>query len=130
MHRVSISEQFCYHYTRKPCVGGSLHAIITGLCKSRCKARSAQRLLHSPVIITHKNDRTILFPEAQRGLTYFFVRPPNEKARMDATTRENAKNLASVSPAAPPPPPPAGADRKSTRLNSSHMSISYAVFCL
>src|SRR6202042_2509355 len=26
--------------------------------------------------------------------------------------------------------PPANADRKSTRLNSSHMSISYAVFCL
>src|SRR5690242_21620277 len=25
---------------------------------------------------------------------------------------------------------PRGADRKSTRLNSSHMSISYAVFCL
>src|SRR5207249_11183493 len=32
-----------------------------------------------------------------------------------------------------PPPPAAGgllADRKSTRLNSSHVSISYAVFCL
>src|SRR6266480_5682243 len=28
-------------------------------------------------------------------------------------------------PGAPPP-----GDRKSTRLNSSHMSISYAVFCL
>src|SRR5690242_21147312 len=26
--------------------------------------------------------------------------------------------------------PPGGRDRKSTRLNSSHMSISYAVFCL
>src|SRR5438477_2094340 len=26
--------------------------------------------------------------------------------------------------------PPAVGDRKSTRLNSSHMSISYAVFCL
>src|SRR5690242_21531396 len=26
--------------------------------------------------------------------------------------------------------PPGGQDRKSTRLNSSHMSISYAVFCL
>src|SRR5690242_21482421 len=26
--------------------------------------------------------------------------------------------------------PAAAADRKSTRLNSSHMSISYAVFCL
>src|SRR6266480_6918566 len=29
-----------------------------------------------------------------------------------------------------PPPVPRGRDRKSTRLNSSHMSISYAVFCL
>src|SRR2546430_5166244 len=27
-------------------------------------------------------------------------------------------------------PPPRGADRKSTRLNSSHSQISYAVFCL
>src|SRR5207249_5666891 len=26
--------------------------------------------------------------------------------------------------------PPLGRDRKSTRLNSSHVSISYAVFCL
>src|SRR5207249_5570028 len=40
--------------------------------------------------------------------------------------------------AEPPPRPPrahrrcpsASADRKSTRLNSSHVSISYAVFCL
>src|SRR5258708_31042227 len=33
---------------------------------------------------------------------------------------------------APPPGPlgPAGEDRKSTRLNSSHQIISYAVFCL
>src|SRR5207253_3952568 len=27
-------------------------------------------------------------------------------------------------------PEPAGGDRKSTRLNSSHVAISYAVFCL
>src|SRR6266496_2208590 len=27
-------------------------------------------------------------------------------------------------------PPPAPGDRKSTRLNSSHVEISYAVFCL
>src|SRR3712207_8022697 len=32
-----------------------------------------------------------------------------------------------VAHAATPPPPP---DRKSTRLNSSHANISYAVFCL
>src|SRR4051812_49816359 len=31
---------------------------------------------------------------------------------------------------APSPPRPPARDRKSTRLNSSHMSISYAVFCL
>src|SRR5256885_9638746 len=28
------------------------------------------------------------------------------------------------------PPPPVVEDRKSTRLNSSHLVISYAVFCL
>src|SRR5258707_10406070 len=28
------------------------------------------------------------------------------------------------------PAPPPGKDRKSTRLNSSHANISYAVFCL
>src|SRR5699024_12827988 len=32
--------------------------------------------------------------------------------------------------AAEPPRPEHGRDRKSTRLNSSHVSISYAVFCL
>src|SRR5256885_2510133 len=34
------------------------------------------------------------------------------------------------SPPVPSPPPAAVADRKSTRLNSSHLVISYAVFCL
>src|SRR4051794_41389028 len=33
-------------------------------------------------------------------------------------------------PASADPPPWAPRDRKSTRLNSSHPSISYAVFCL
>src|SRR6266496_5271533 len=35
----------------------------------------------------------------------------------------------SCPPRSVPPPPPAR-DRKSTRLNSSHVEISYAVFCL
>src|SRR2546426_6339583 len=30
----------------------------------------------------------------------------------------------------PPAPPSSSPDRKSTRLNSSHLVISYAVFCL
>src|SRR5258708_35707958 len=33
-------------------------------------------------------------------------------------------------PLAPAPPPEPAGDRKSTRLNSSHQIISYAVFCL
>src|SRR5690349_23119544 len=43
------------------------------------------------------------------------------------------RSLAPEQPPPPPPPPPGGAtmiDRKSTRLNSSHVEISYAVFCL
>src|SRR5207244_11003139 len=35
-----------------------------------------------------------------------------------------------VAPLVPPERPPRLADRKSTRLNSSHQIISYAVFCL
>src|SRR2546430_16200116 len=45
-----------------------------------------------------------------------------------------ALRLAAGRPPSPPSPPPAGGsrrrDRKSTRLNSSHSQISYAVFCL
>src|SRR5699024_12507840 len=36
----------------------------------------------------------------------------------------------SVSASSPDPVPSLSSDRKSTRLNSSHVSISYAVFCL
>src|SRR5260221_7107073 len=35
-----------------------------------------------------------------------------------------------ATPAIRPTPSPAATDRKSTRLNSSHTVISYAVFCL
>src|SRR2546426_6131159 len=39
-------------------------------------------------------------------------------------------SLASPESPSPASHPPAGEDRKSTRLNSSHLVISYAVFCL
>src|SRR5690349_22441080 len=35
-----------------------------------------------------------------------------------------------IDPDDPKAPEPRGLDRKSTRLNSSHVEISYAVFCL
>src|SRR5256885_4820541 len=38
--------------------------------------------------------------------------------------REDSPNISTDSPT------PESADRKSTRLNSSHLEISYAVFCL
>src|SRR6478672_12752121 len=41
-----------------------------------------------------------------------------------ATTRSAPSGVGGGAPSAP------GADRKSTRLNSSHDQISYAVFCL
>src|SRR5207253_8554837 len=48
------------------------------------------------------------------------------------TGKEVIKDHAQASPTAPAqqPPVPQQGDRKSTRLNSSHVAISYAVFCL
>src|SRR5690349_23339865 len=45
-----------------------------------------------------------------------FVEHPLDRARRRGSTRSNDPNPV--------------ADRKSTRLNSSHVEISYAVFCL
>src|SRR3712207_6971907 len=47
-------------------------------------------------------------------------------------SKPNGDETAPVLPSEQPLPAlePAGADRKSTRLNSSHANISYAVFCL
>src|SRR3712207_7604527 len=43
---------------------------------------------------------------------------------------EEEQRLGDHEPAAPPPQEGGDEDRKSTRLNSSHANISYAVFCL
>src|SRR5690606_27285851 len=51
-----------------------------------------------------------------------------ESARSPAGAGAGAGPGARAAAGAPPSPP--GADRKSTRLNSSHVKISYAVFCL
>src|SRR5690606_40165380 len=49
--------------------------------------------------------------------------PPRWRHRAGAAARARR-------PAAPGRPAPDPPDRKSTRLNSSHVKISYAVFCL
>src|SRR5699024_11296444 len=49
--------------------------------------------------------------------------------RTDSITPHRARSP-KAAPPAPRSHPRADGDRKSTRLNSSHVSISYAVFCL
>src|SRR2546426_8112753 len=84
--------------------------------------------------------RSTLFPYT----TLFRSRRP--RARSSTLPSPRARHAVGLpraavrSPPRPraPPPPPFGAprggrpgrDRKSTRLNSSHLVISYAVFCL
>src|SRR3712207_6971776 len=51
-------------------------------------------------------------------------------ARRDALERRDHGGELPAIASSQPPARRAGADRKSTRLNSSHANISYAVFCL
>src|SRR5256885_7331258 len=61
---------------------------------------------------------------------------PEPKLRKDMESLDEARQVPPATPAPPPamaenlPAPSAARDRKSTRLNSSHLVISYAVFCL
>src|SRR5438045_4777033 len=76
---------------------------------------------------------------------FFFIRPRLESTLFPYTTLFRSRPARAPRPRLPPaaprrsrscPPPPAAlpsppaGDRKSTRLNSSHLGISYAVFCL
>src|SRR5690606_40448040 len=99
-------------------------------------------------IISHLNPRDLhSFPTRRSSdlvkygniLTLVFVKQqlacvlPHRKAK-DQSSYQKAYGLTiSLSQLVRPLfllPSPAGEDRKSTRLNSSHVKISYAVFCL
>src|SRR5438309_2896174 len=71
--------------------------------------------------------------EAPRDLHSFPTRRSSDLTRARATSTRGPTRAprARPPPASPTPSPaPRSSDRKSTRLNSSHSSISYAVFCL
>src|SRR3712207_7467678 len=53
-----------------------------------------------------------------------------DRATLRRLTGDGAPVLAAHAAAGAPHPALLAADRKSTRLNSSHANISYAVFCL
>src|SRR6266481_5999934 len=68
-------------------------------------------------------------------MRFFFLmirRPPRSTLFPYTTLFRSPPPAARASPVPPSSPPrrSGGGDRKSTRLNSSHSSISYAVFCL
>src|SRR5574337_1013991 len=73
-----------------------------------------------------------LSPNASGGLTP--LSPPSELQEIPVAIREQSGVLCFHSRGMPVSPGASGMqpreDRKSTRLNSSHHSISYAVFCL
>src|SRR6267378_5086092 len=69
------------------------------------------------------------------GLFFFFlmIRRPPRSTLFPYTTLFRSLRPGGAVPRARPPPPepePDRRDRKSTRLNSSHVENSYAVFCL
>src|SRR6266850_5317151 len=67
------------------------------------------------------------------SLFFFFLmirRPPRSTLFPYTTLFRSRQRLAWPLRREPDPPPTSGQDRKSTRLNSSHLVISYAVFCL
>src|SRR5436309_11743644 len=74
-----------------------------------------------------------------RFFFFLMIRRPPRSTLFPYTTLFRSKEHGCPRPASenprdfPPvgrPLPPEGRDRKSTRLNSSHVKISYAVFCL
>src|SRR5258705_7108581 len=84
--------------------------------------------------------RSTLFPyttlfrssplEAPDGLRYRSTHPTvRAKARAVSAPCHQLRQATNGSGRSPPSGRPDG-DRKSTRLNSSHLGISYAVFCL
>src|SRR3712207_8791015 len=84
---------------------------------------------------------TTLFRSKRRGSRVPYVRQRAvagevRRPRVEGVTaadEEHGEPLRRVGRACPRVPPntaPSATDRKSTRLNSSHANISYAVFCL
>src|SRR5258708_14855873 len=57
-------------------------------------------------------------------------RPPRDRVHAAGGSRPDRYRSSPRAPAGDRGARPAGGDRKSTRLNSSHQIISYAVFCL
>src|SRR2546430_12995765 len=85
-----------------------------------CQRSRRARILFFFFLMIRRPPRSTLFPYT----TLFRSRGP---CRHRVAARQESTHIRSRGPAAVVPPTQ---DRKSTRLNSSHSQISYAVFCL
>src|SRR5688500_19849706 len=106
-----------------------LHAPAV-LCPSLCPpfvSLGFRRVLYRPVQWASESCRPPM-----RGRPPRRSRPPLPRPRRQARSRPPASCPASSGArwAVPCSAAPCRGDRKSTRLNSSHLVISYAVFCL
>src|SRR5690349_22588709 len=77
--------------------------------------RSRRQSLTPPTRLRHPCFPSCCFPSSAFRLPSFAFRPPSSAFRPPSSVFRL---------------PPSVLDRKSTRLNSSHVEISYAVFCL
>src|SRR3712207_8925943 len=82
-------------------------------------------------LMIRRPPRSTLFPYTTLFRSAPARRPsPPGSARPPAAGRRPGDGPAAGRPAQPPTASAGNRDRKSTRLNSSHANISYAVFCL
>src|SRR3712207_7906747 len=88
-------------------------------------------------LMIRRPPRSTLFPYTTLFRSRRAARPPVDRAApaapRDARSPHGARRLGRARHRRVLRPlelPPGDADRKSTRLNSSHANISYAVFCL
>src|SRR3712207_8114563 len=103
---------------------------------------STRRLQSSFFLMIRRPPRSTLFPYTtlfrsdrrqgpRRALHVADRRPERPRLRRPGAERPGVLQRGAVVPLRlPPAVGAAGEDRKSTRLNSSHANISYAVFCL
>src|SRR5947199_6070170 len=121
-------------------IGGEVFTADTGLDQNRYITADVDFLNEKDGLIILSRDRQ----SGARVVTHGKVGPSSEDIDVPmlpgtppdggVDKRENATFAATAGPSGAylttPPDCPAAGDRKSTRLNSSHLGISYAVFCL
>src|SRR5439155_23729416 len=101
-------------YVRQRVPSDHMYRIFMAVPRPPCEAPPLLRLSVF-FLLLRRPPRSTLFPYT----TLFRSRPAQPDVGPDGSARASGRLQGAVAP-----------DRKSTRLNSSHVAISYAVFCL